>query len=163
MRSTTPCPLTQNFSENENENHADEEPGLLSSTAHTSITNNTNSETSSKTSKTDGETGTELNETSVESVVLLAEVVRDQDGDDETVDTDDTSHNYGDDVCEEEALSAIELVATGGDGLGSLFTIRSGRRTPMAAIPTPDLAVPYEAPRQVKTMAAVQPMAPKKG
>lgn len=33
----------------------------------------------------------------------------------------------------------------------------------MAAIPTPDLAVPYEAPRQVKTMAAVQPMAPKNG
>lgn len=33
----------------------------------------------------------------------------------------------------------------------------------MAAIPTPDFAVPYEAPRQVKTMAAVQPMAPKKG
>lgn len=33
----------------------------------------------------------------------------------------------------------------------------------MAAIPTPDLAVPYEAPRQVKTMAQVQPMAPKKG
>lgn len=44
-----------------------------------------------------------------------------------------------------------------------LLTMRSGRRTPMAAIPTPDLAVPYEAPRQVKTMAAVQPMAPKKG
>lgn len=33
----------------------------------------------------------------------------------------------------------------------------------MAAIPTPDLAVPYEAPRQVKTIALVQPMAPKKG
>jgi hypothetical protein len=33
----------------------------------------------------------------------------------------------------------------------------------MAAMPTPDLAVPYEAPRQVKTIAAVQPMAPKKG
>lgn len=33
----------------------------------------------------------------------------------------------------------------------------------MAAIPTPDLAVPYEAPRQVKTMDAVQPIAPKKG
>lgn len=44
-----------------------------------------------------------------------------------------------------------------------LFTIRSGRRTPIAAIPTPDLAVPYDAPRHVKTMAAVQPMAPKKG
>jgi len=33
----------------------------------------------------------------------------------------------------------------------------------MAAIPTPDLAVPYEAPKQVNTMDAVQPMAPKKG
>jgi len=33
----------------------------------------------------------------------------------------------------------------------------------MAAMPTPDLAVPYEAPKQVKTMAEVQPMAPKKG
>lgn len=44
-----------------------------------------------------------------------------------------------------------------------LFTIRSGRRTPIAAIPTPDLAVPYDAPRHVNTMAAVQPIAPKKG
>lgn len=44
-----------------------------------------------------------------------------------------------------------------------LLTMRSGRRTPIAAIPTPDLAVPYEAPRQVKTMALVQPMTPKKG
>lgn len=33
----------------------------------------------------------------------------------------------------------------------------------MAAIPTPDLAVPYAAPKQVKTMADVQPIAPKKG
>ena len=33
----------------------------------------------------------------------------------------------------------------------------------MAAMPTPDLAVPYAAPMQVKTMAQVQPMAPKKG
>jgi hypothetical protein len=48
-------------------------------------------------------------------------------------------------------------------GGNTLLTMRSGRRTPMAAIPTPDLAVPYEAPRHVKTMAAVQPMAPKKG
>lgn len=33
----------------------------------------------------------------------------------------------------------------------------------MAEIPTPDFAVPYAAPKQVKTMAEVQPMAPKKG
>jgi hypothetical protein len=33
----------------------------------------------------------------------------------------------------------------------------------MAEIPTPDLAVPYAAPKQVKTMADVHPIAPKKG
>jgi hypothetical protein len=43
------------------------------------------------------------------------------------------------------------------------LTIKSGLRTPIAEIPTPDLAVPYAAPKQVKTMADVQPIAPKKG
>lgn len=33
----------------------------------------------------------------------------------------------------------------------------------MAEIPTPDFAVPYAAPKQVKTMADVQPIAPKNG
>ena len=33
----------------------------------------------------------------------------------------------------------------------------------MAEMPTPDLAVPYAAPKQVKTMADVQPIAPKNG
>jgi hypothetical protein len=33
----------------------------------------------------------------------------------------------------------------------------------MAEIPTPALAVPYAAPKQVNTMAAVQPIAPKNG
>lgn len=33
----------------------------------------------------------------------------------------------------------------------------------MAEIPTPDLAVPYAAPKHVKTMADVQPIAPKNG
>lgn len=33
----------------------------------------------------------------------------------------------------------------------------------MAEIPTPDFAVPYAAPKQVNTMADVQPIAPKNG
>ena len=33
----------------------------------------------------------------------------------------------------------------------------------MAEIPTPAFAVPYAAPKQVKTMADVQPIAPKNG
>jgi hypothetical protein len=44
-----------------------------------------------------------------------------------------------------------------------LLTIKSGRRTPIAQIPTPDFAVPYAAPKHVNTMAEVQPIAPKNG
>lgn len=45
----------------------------------------------------------------------------------------------------------------------ALLTMRSGLKTPIAEIPTPDFAVPYAAPKQVKTIAEVQPIAPKKG
>lgn len=44
-----------------------------------------------------------------------------------------------------------------------LWAKRSSLKTEVAQIPTPDFAVPYEAPKHVKTMAEVQPMAPKNG
>lgn len=44
-----------------------------------------------------------------------------------------------------------------------LRTIRSGRRILDDMMPILDFAMPYEAPKEVKTMAAAQPMAPKKG
>ena len=43
------------------------------------------------------------------------------------------------------------------------FMINSGLMTDMAAIPVPDLAVPYAAPRAEKTMAEVAPITPKNG
>ena len=89
---------TQDFGENENQDHSDEQPGLLGSSSYTSVTDNTDGKTSSHTGQTDGETGTELDETGVQGHDL-AEVVGDEDGDDETVDTNDTSHNDGNNVC----------------------------------------------------------------
>jgi hypothetical protein len=88
---------TQDFSENENKNHANEESGLLSSTPHTSITDNANGEAGGQTCQTNGQTGTELDEAGEEGG-LLFEVVGDEDGNDETVDTNDTSHNDGDNI-----------------------------------------------------------------
>eukprot|EP00450_Noctiluca_scintillans_P038096 CAMPEP_0194477572 /NCGR_PEP_ID=MMETSP0253-20130528/1293_1 /TAXON_ID=2966 /ORGANISM="Noctiluca scintillans" /LENGTH=61 /DNA_ID=CAMNT_0039316571 /DNA_START=14 /DNA_END=199 /DNA_ORIENTATION=- len=38
----------------------------------------------------------------------------------------------------------------------------SGRITPMVQIPTPDLAVPYAAPRLAKMMAEATPKKPKR-
>jgi hypothetical protein len=92
---------TKDFSENEDENHADEESGLLSGTTDTGVTNNTDGETSGKTSKTDGETGTELDETS-EQRLLLGKLVGDQDGNDETVNGNNTSHNDGNNVLDDQ-------------------------------------------------------------
>jgi hypothetical protein len=40
---------TQDFGENENQNHANEQPWLLRSSSHTSITDDTDGETSSQT------------------------------------------------------------------------------------------------------------------
>jgi hypothetical protein len=88
---------TQDFSENENENHSDEQPGLLGSSTDTSVTDDSDGETSSHTGETDSETSTELDEVGEERRVLL-QAVGDEDGNDETVDTNDTSHDDGDNV-----------------------------------------------------------------
>lgn len=88
---------TQDFGENENQDHSNKETRLLSGSTDTGITNNTNGKTSSKTSETDGKTSTELDETGVQREILL-ETVGDEDGDDQTVDTNNTSHNDGNNV-----------------------------------------------------------------
>jgi len=90
--------LTQDFCENENQDHADEESWLLRSSPDTSVSHDSDGETSSETGQTDSETSTELDETSEQGVAVLLQTVGDQDGNDEAVDTDDTSHNDGDDV-----------------------------------------------------------------
>lgn len=45
-------------------------------------------------------------------------------------------------------------------GATTFFMISSGRITPDAQIPTPDFAVPYAAPKLVKTTAAAHPITP---
>jgi hypothetical protein len=57
---------TQDLGENENQNHSDEQPGLLGSSSHTSVTDDSDGKTSSHTRETDGETSTELDEVGVE-------------------------------------------------------------------------------------------------
>lgn len=77
---------------------------MLGSTTNTGITNDADGETSSETGETDRETGTELDEASVQGESLL-EVVGDKDRDDETVDTNNTSHDNGDNVLDDKVRS----------------------------------------------------------
>ena len=86
------CALTQNFSKNEDENHADKKTGLLGGSSDASIADDANGEASSETGKADGETSAELDEASVQGQLLL-EAVGDEDGNNEAVDTNDTSHD----------------------------------------------------------------------
>lgn len=83
---------TENFGEDEDEDHADEESGLLGGTPHTGVADDTNGESGSKTSETDSKTGTELDEALSERHVDR-QVASDEDRDDKTVDGNDTSHD----------------------------------------------------------------------
>lgn len=76
--------------ENEDQNHADEDPRLLSDTTNTGVTNDSDGETRRETGETNGETGTELDEAGVEGHGGL-ELSRDEDRNDETVNL--TQHN----------------------------------------------------------------------
>jgi hypothetical protein len=99
---------TQDFGENENQNHSDEQPGLLRGSSHSSVTDNSDGKTSSHTRETDGKTSTELDEVGEERRFLL-ETVGDQDGHDETVDTNNTSHDDGDNVYVVSAYVSIPV------------------------------------------------------
>merc|ERR1712107_659670 len=86
---------TESLRENEDQNHTDEKLGLLSSGTNTSVTNNTNSNTSGKTRETDTKTSTQVSETSETSVTVGINGRTDDDSNNQTVDTNDTSHNNG--------------------------------------------------------------------
>lgn len=109
---------TQDFGENENQDHTDEETGLLSGTTHTGVTNNADGETSGETSETDRETGTELDETGVERHGSL-DVTRDEHTDDETVNGNDTGHDNGNDTLDQEVRSKDTHGRDTDTGLGS--------------------------------------------
>jgi len=92
---------TQDFGENENKNHSDEKSRLLCSTTHASVSNDANGEPSGQTRETDTQTSAELDERCKEGK-LLREVVGNQDGHDEAVNTNDTSHNDRNDIFDDE-------------------------------------------------------------
>lgn len=109
---------TQNFGENEDQNHTNEETGLLGGTTDTSVTDNADGETSGETGETDRETGAELNETGVERHGAL-DVTRDEHTDDETVNGNDTSHDNGNDTLDQKVRSEDTHGRDTDTGLGS--------------------------------------------
>ena len=64
--------------------HSDEQPGLLSRSPDTGVTNNSDGKTGGETGETDRETGSELDEPGVQGHGGL-QVTRDKDRDDQSV------------------------------------------------------------------------------
>jgi hypothetical protein len=128
---------TENFGENEDKDHTDVQAGLLGSTAYTGVTDDTDGKAGGETGETDRETGAELDETCVQGHRRL-EVTRDEDGHDEAV-LGSVREQLGD--ADTRQLRTIPMIPAMTTGMVHLIS-RSGRRTPMAEIPTPDLAVP---------------------
>lgn len=95
---------TQDFGENQDQKHTDEQSWLLGVTSDTSVTDNTNGKTSSQTGQTDSQTSTQLDEAGVQSLGLLQRV-SDQDGDNQTVNSNNTGQNNWDDTLEQQVWS----------------------------------------------------------
>ena len=89
---------TKHFSKDENQNHADEQTGLLRSATHTCITNDPDCETGREPCEPDSQARTQLDEAGKQGGVLT-QVVRDEHADHEPVDGNDTSHDDGNNVC----------------------------------------------------------------
>merc|ERR1711924_157431 len=104
---------TKSFAKNENEHHSDVQARLLSRGTHTSITHNSNACSSSETSETARQTSAEIDHALKEGVASGSageslsiqnarggaagvETSGDNDGNNESVNGDDTSENNGD-------------------------------------------------------------------
>merc|ERR1711966_183964 len=95
---------TQSLGENEDEDHSDEKPRLLSGGAHTSVTNDANSHTGGEAGEAAGETTSKMSEAVVEGVLAFTDddLGLGDHGNDQAVDTDHTSHDNGDDRAHDE-------------------------------------------------------------
>ena len=88
----------QSFGEDENEDHADEQLGLLGVGTHAGVTDDSDGETSGERRETHSEASAQMGITGVLRVRSgLVELSVDDDGGDETVDSQNTSHDDGDD------------------------------------------------------------------
>ena len=122
----------------------------------TGITNYTNRKSGGEPAKADAETSPELKEPLVKGHHLF-EVARDDDAGNETIDGQNLRH----DGAEAASLSLPRPLDLFVKEAYVFCIMRSGRRMPEEKIAPLDLAVPYDAPNTVKTMAQAQPMAPK--
>lgn len=151
---------TQDLSKDEDQDHADEDAALGHVGTHALVTYDTDAVTGRETCHANRYTASEMHKATEQAVVRFrVEILGDQDGDDEGVDSDDTRHDDGDEALGTRAtVSWLERKDQDlGNGPQLTFMIKSGLKVPTPAMPMPDLAVPYAAPAHPNIMAAAIP------
>lgn len=127
---------------------------LLCDTSNTCITDDSDCEPGRETCESDGQACAELDETGVKRHGGL-DGTRDEHGHDEAVNLQASPTRRVSPVCSfqsdttpEDPRGLTAMIPAMTTGMMH-FIIKSGLRTPMAAMPTPDFDVPYEAPMPV--------------
>ena len=92
---------------------------MLAGGADTGVTDDTNGEAGSEGRETTGEAGSKVSITVVEGVVGVGDVLDDNDGNNEAVDTEDTSHDDGNDVLHDSIRVGDTHRGNTDGGLGS--------------------------------------------
>ncbi|TMS36953.1 hypothetical protein L596_003998 [Steinernema carpocapsae] len=102
------------------EDHSNEETGLLGSSADSGVSDDSDSVSGSKTAKAAGEAGGEMGKSLVEGVASAggADLALQDHGDDQAVDTNDTGHNDGDDRLHDQLGTHHSHGADADGGLG---------------------------------------------
>ncbi|GMR44600.1 hypothetical protein PMAYCL1PPCAC_14794, partial [Pristionchus mayeri] len=95
---------TEHLKEDKDEDHSDEETRLLGGSAHSGISDDSDGVTGTKTAEAAGQACCQMRESLVEIVVLTGrlDLTLEHHSHDQTVDTDDTRHNDGDDGLHDE-------------------------------------------------------------
>lgn len=109
---------TQDFSENQDQDHTHEQSWLLSGASDTSVTNNTDGKAGSQTGQTNGQAGTQLDEAGVQGLLLFQRVGH-QHGHHQAVNGNDTGHNDGHDVLDQQVGSQHGSGTNADTGLSS--------------------------------------------
>jgi hypothetical protein len=119
----------ERFGENEDENHDDEELGLLGRSANTSITDDTDTNTGSKAGETVGQARRETSKAEIVRIVAFLDVANEDNGDNQTINTEDTSHDNRDNRAHDQLGCAGERQRNSvGERVGEALGV-STRRT----------------------------------
>ena len=115
--------MASGLREDEDEDHADEEAGLLRVGAHAGVAHDADGEAGGQGAHADGEAGAQVRVARVGRVVGGVHLAVDDDGGDEAIDAEHAGHDHGDDGAHDHVRAHDAHGADADAGLGGAYII----------------------------------------